>query len=252
VVEADPLLDTVRMNIEVRGVDALRVRNNLADLHGEIDLSVQGTIARPRVFGKIELERGGEITYAGEQYEITRGLLTFADPYEINPLIDLVAATRRRDYDVLLNLSGTRDRLAVNLTSDPPLPEMEVLSLLASGKVSSDTGLTPTSSRQTTANAADLLYRQAANLVGDRVSNLFGLDRFRLDPLGSGDSVSSARVTVGKRLSKDVFVTYSLDPSSTENSVLEVEWQVSDRVVLVLSQNADGSYSVDARFEQSF
>ena len=57
---------------------------------------------------------------------------------------------------------------------------------------------------------------------------------------------------MGKRFSRDLFVTYSVDPSSTEDGVVEVEWRLSDRVVLVLSQNADGTYSVAARLEQVF
>ena len=68
----------------------------------------------------------------------------------------------------------------------------------------------------------------------------------------SGDNLSSARVTVGKRLSKDVFVSYSADPSSTEEQRLQIEWQVSRGLVLVLTQNGDNTYEADARWETSF
>ena len=115
----------------------------------------------------------------------------------------------------------------------------------------SESGLRRDTGNVGSVGAQDLLYTQATSLVQQRVTRLFGLDRFRLDPLTSGDTVSSARVTLGKRLSSDVFITYSIDPSSTENSILEVEWEVQNNVVLVLRQNADGSYSADLRWEQS-
>jgi translocation and assembly module TamB len=252
VARVDPLLDTIRLNVEIVGRDALRVRNNLADLRGRLDLIVQGTLGRPILFGTVELEPGGSLRYGGDEYQIAQGRLTFADPYETRPLIDLEASTRRRDYRVVLRLSGTRERLEANLSSDPPLPELEVLGLLAggTGTPGSDAGLQPLGQEGGLA-ASELLYGTASTLVEERVQNLFGLDRFRINPLRSGDTLSSARVTVGKRLSKDLLVTYSTDSSTTEESVLEVEWQITDRLVLVLSQNADGTYSVDARVEQT-
>ncbi len=252
--DTDPLLDTVRLNVEIEGSEALRIENDVARLSGSIDLIAQGTLGRPVVFGEVGLDAGGTVSWGGEDYELTRGVLTFSNPYEIDPLIDIVAVTKRRDYDVVLALSGDRERLEANLTSDPPLPELEVLSLLAAGGTTpgSDTGLGPQRAGSRSVDAADLLYSQASTLVGDRFTRLFGLDRFRLDPLTTGDTLSSARVTLGKRLSSDVFVTYSADPSSSENSILEVEWEVDDNVVLVLRQNADGTYSADLRVEHVF
>ncbi len=74
----------------------------------------------------------------------------------------------------------------------------------------------------------------------------------RVEPLTSGDVVSAARVTVGKRLSRQIFVTYSYDPSSTAQQILQVEWRLSDQLVLVMTQNGNESYSVDARWESRF
>ena len=44
---------TTQLDITVAGPDALRVRNNLADLPGDVDLTVRGSVARPVVFGKV-------------------------------------------------------------------------------------------------------------------------------------------------------------------------------------------------------
>ena len=100
--------------------------------------------------------------------------------------------------------------------------------------------------------AEALLYGQAASLVGDRVGKLFGFDRIRVEPLTTEDTVASARVTVGKRLSSRLFVTYSYDPASTAQNIYQVEWLVTDGLMLVLTQNGDESYAVDARWEMRF
>ena len=58
-------------------------------------------------------------------------------------------------------------------------------------------------------------------------------------------------MTVGKQLSRDLFVTYSYDPAETEEQILEVEWSLSRSLMLVLTQNGDGTYAVDARWEKA-
>ena len=126
-------LASVRLDLAVLGEEALRIDNDLAQLRADIDLRLGGTLARPSVFGDIEMVEGGVVEYGGEEYTIRRGQLSFSNPYQINPLIDVIAATRRRDYEIVLNLSGTRERLDASFSSDPPLPEVDVLSLIAAG-----------------------------------------------------------------------------------------------------------------------
>ena len=59
-------------------------------------------------------------------------------------------------------------------------------------------------------------------------------------------------MTVGKRLSRDLFATYSYDPSTTEQQILQLEWDINRSLTLVLTQNGDDSYSVDSRWQKSF
>ena len=102
------------------------------------------------------------------------------------------------------------------------------------------------------AAAESFLYGQATSLIAGRFNRLFGLDQFRIDPLtSSSGALSSARVTVGKQLSRDLSVTYSYDPSQTEEQILELEWRLSRSLLLVLTQNGDGTYAVDARWEKA-
>ncbi len=249
--ETSELLATTQLGVQVSGERALRIRNNLANLEGSADLSLRGSLARPVVFGKVELVPGGTVVYADSDYVVQRGLLTFANPYRIEPVVDLVATTDRRDYDVTLNLSGSLDRLNATFSSDPPLADLEVLALLTGGVglPASGAGVAGTSS----VGAEGFLYGQAASLITRRVNRLFGLDKLRIDPLTSSTgSLSSARVTVGKRLSRDLTATYSYDPTSTEQQVLEMEWHISRSLVLVVTQNGDNTYAVDARWEKAF
>ncbi len=247
------LLVSTQLNVAIKGTDALRIRNNLADLDGSFDLAIRGSAAMPIAFGAVQIDAGGTLIYGGTEYTIERGQLTFANPYKIEPQLDLVATTKIDNYDVRLNLSGTFDRLNADFSSDPPLPDLEVLALLTTGQASQQAGELTPSAEAKSIGAEGFLYGQAASMVASRVNTLFGLDKFRIDPLANGSgSLSSARVTVGKRLSRDVSVTYSYDPSQTTEQILQVEWQVSPTLALILTQNGDGSYAVDTRWEKSF
>jgi hypothetical protein len=247
--ETDEMLATTQVNVAIRGDDALRVRNNVADLHGDVDLVVRGNLARPVIFGNVRIEPGGTLLYSGNEYEVARAELNFVNPHRVEPVIDLEATTRLREYDVTLNLAGTLERLDVSFASNPPLADLDVLALLAGGEETVGTG----AGSGTGVTAESFLAGQAASVVAERVNRLFGLDKFRIDPLtGDSGGLSSARVTVGKRLSRDLFATYSYDPSTNERQILELEWQISRQLTLIATQNGDDSYAVDARWEKSF
>lgn len=255
VIDAEGPLAATQLNILLSAPAALRVRNNVANLHGSAELTVRGTVGRPIVFGRVEVDRGGRLVFADTEYRVERASLTFANPLRIDPVVDVVAQTEVRNFAITLNLDGTLDRLQASFASDPPLSEIEVLALLTTGE------LAPAGRRTDIAetngvpalDAESILLRQAAAAIGQRANTLFGLDKFRVDPLTStGETGSFARLTLGKRLGRDLFATYSFDPAQTEAQTLQLEWQVTDRLVLIFTQNGDGSYTTDARWEHRF
>lgn len=254
---ASSSLAAFQLNVEVRADHTVRISNNLADLRGSANFNLRGTLAAPLVYGEMSVDPGGKLRYNDSDYLIERGRLIFADPLKIDPEIDLVAQTRVREFDISLAIFGTLNRLETRFTSQPPLPDVDVFRLLAQGDFGGDPSqpnLQQRTGEETSLSAASFLYGQAASAIGERVSNLFGLDKFRVDPLvgTSGDNLSAARVTVGKRLSRRLSLTYSVDPSTTESQRLQVEWRLTEGLVLVLTQNGDSTYSADARWDTSF
>jgi hypothetical protein len=250
---ANPMLATTQLQISINGPGALRVSNNLADLTGGLDLVVRGTAARPVIFGRVDIDRESTLEYGGNKYSIEHGRLNFANPFRIEPVIDLAATTRVREYNVTLNLSGSLERLNATFSSDPPLGDLEVLALLTTGEESLARVGTTEEEDAAGLRATSLLYGQASSLVSERTRKLFGLDQFRIEPLTSSTGEpSSTRFTIGERLSRDIFATYSFDPSTTEQWILQLEWSVTRGMTLVLTQNGDDSYSVDVRWQKSF
>ena len=95
--------------------------------------------------------------------------------------------------------------------------------------------------------------------VGKVVEQTFGVDTFQLTPsLGDPNQQSSrldpsARLTIGKRLSDRVYLTYSRSlSSSTRDQIILIEIDQTDRSSWILSRNEDGTYAVDFQLRRTF
>jgi translocation and assembly module TamB len=101
--------------------------------------------------------------------------------------------------------------------------------------------------------AEAFLASQAASLAGQRVGSFIGLDQVQISPLTGGSAdLSAARITVGRRISRDVFVTYSYDPSESEEGIFELKWQIYPSISLILTRSDDGSVAGDIRWDTTF
>jgi translocation and assembly module TamB len=255
--ETDTLQASTQLNIAIQGPNALRVRNNVANLQGDVDLTVRGTLARPVLFGNVKFDTGGTLVYNDNQYEVQRGQLTFSNPNRVDPVIDLVATTEVQGFNITLNLGGTLERPDIHLASDANLADLEIFSLIAGSQRPTESPLPPTQAEQQAAPsqlAREFLYGQAASAVTKRVGTLFRFDRFRIDPVveAGGQPVGGVGITVGKRLSKDLFVTYASEPGTTQQYIVQVEWRVRNNLTLVLTQVGNGTYAVDAQWQRRF
>jgi hypothetical protein len=253
--ETNTFQATTRLNIGIQGPDALRVRNNVANLQGDVDLTVGGTLARPAVSGTVTFDPGGTLVYNDNEYQVQRGQLTFTS--SLDPVVDLVATTEVQGFNITLNLGGTLERPDIHLASDGNLADLEIFSLIAGGQRPTENPLAPptTADQQAPASqlAREFLYGQASAALSKRVGTLFRFDRFRIDPVvEAGQPVSGVGITVGKRLSKDVFVTYSSVPSTNQQYIVQVEWRVRNNLTLVLTQVGDGTYAIDAQWQRRF
>jgi translocation and assembly module TamB len=259
----------LRYDIRITAPSTLRVENNTARLAATADLQLRGTFEHPLLFGRAEIDRG-EVRFEGKRYVVTHGTLDFNNPTRIEPFFDIETETRVRvpgqTYRVIVRATGTRERLTPEFTADPPMPEVEVLALLF-GDVAPgqdvefrqySTTLTP-QQQLLRERAARALTGAVSSEVGRVVEQAFGVDTFQLTPsLGDPYTQSSrlnpgARVTIGKRVSDRVFVTYSRTlSSSTRDQIILLEYDQSDRLSWILSQNEDGTYALDVRVRHVF
>src|SRR5262249_52453892 len=129
----NPLLDRMRFNVVVRTATPAIVENNLA--RGEVDanLRVVGTPYEPGLTGRLTLMEGGQVTLNARLYEVERGVITFVDQRRIVPSVDLLLNTRASNYDVHIAVAGSPGNTQTTWTSEPPLPEPDIMALVVTG-----------------------------------------------------------------------------------------------------------------------
>ena len=73
---------------------------------------MQGTSGAPVVFGAIE-SHDGRIVFRGTRLRGQSATVRLADPRAVDPLLDAVATSRIRDYEVTVQVSGRLSDLSV-------------------------------------------------------------------------------------------------------------------------------------------
>jgi autotransporter translocation and assembly factor TamB len=256
----------LRFDVRITAPSTLRITNNLAQITSSADLTLSGSYDKPLLFGRAEIERG-EVMVEGNRYRVTRGTIDFTNPTRIQPFFDVEAETSVRvpgqTYRVTVRATGTSDKLVPEFSSDPPLPAVDVVSLLLGevydtqdaeiGALRSREG----SERALLSGAARILTSPISSGVSRAVEQTFGVDSVRIAPLAGNTTTQSlnpaARLTIGKRISSRVFLTYSraLNAASNEQIIL-LEYDQSDRWSWILSQNGDATYALDFRVRHIF
>ncbi len=230
-------LGVPKLDISIEGRDALVVRNNLADLTASASLRVIGDVEFPQISGRVTAN-SGTIFFRKDRYEVQRGVLEFPPNTSIEPFINLQATTEIKGYQIIVSLVGeltNTESLNATVRSSPALPQGDVISLITTGNLAnSDTGI-PTLAQSGINTAAEILTDTLINNpLSKATDKLFGLNRFEIDPIISGQRLNpSARLTVGRQINRNLLITYSTNLSGDQNQVLALEYRVTNRLSFV-------------------
>jgi translocation and assembly module TamB len=251
------LVDNIRLDVHIVSTPELRVETSMARLSGDVDIRLRGTAARPSVMGRVSIAEG-DITFNSTTYHLERGDVVFANPVRIEPVINVEASARVRDYDITLGFHGTPDKLNITYRSEPPLPSEDIIALLAFGRTRQETEVQAEQGSQAATgesfaqSASSAILGEALNAaVSSRVQKLFGISRIKIDPnLGGTEGNPNARLTVEQQISKDLTVTYLTNLGQYAQEVVQVEYNINRNVSLVAVRDYTGVLAIDLRVRQ--
>ena len=235
--------------LRVEGRNALVVRNNLADLVGSVSLQLDGPVNDPTISGRITAT-SGTLNFRNDRYEITRALLDLPPGRNPDPIINIQGESQIRGYRVIVSLTGPLSQPQAVVRSEPALPQADVVSLITTGQLSTSDTSSSILSQSGVGAATSLLTDALINAPAQRAtSKLFGLTRFEINPVigGTTGSTPAARLTLGRRISKEVTVTYSTNVTSDPNQILALEYRVSDRLSFIAQYEQASTRRLSAR-----
>lgn len=124
--------DRWELDVAVRTADPFLIRGNLARGEIQLDARLRGTIADPRPSGKAELR---ELLAALplSRLHVEKGEARFVESQGMDPNLDIRGYSRVSNYDINIYVYGPSSAPKILLSSTPPLPDHEIMTLLATG-----------------------------------------------------------------------------------------------------------------------
>jgi translocation and assembly module TamB len=255
--QTDNLQSRLKLDVHVATTPELQMQTAIARLSGNADLRVRGTADRAAILGRVEVLEG-EISFNGTKYKLERGDVTFSNPAKTQPVIDMTATTRVRDYDITVQFRGdasVTNGLKVTWQSEPQLPEADVIALLALGRTREESAAAGSGgSFGFGGEASNLLINEALNsTVNSRLQRLFGASRVKIDPQGLASETNVVRgpqVTVEQQVASNLTLTYSTNVSVSTQQIIQVEYNVTRNVSIVALRDQNGVVSFDFKIRR--
>lgn len=186
-------LAELALDLRILAAEPFRLRNNVLSGGVRPDLRVTGNGAVPLLEGPIYLEPT-RLSLPSGPLQVESGTVYFdrSDPFV--PRVALQARARRLGYELRARVEGSYDRPEIYLSSDPPLPDDDLLVLMVTGQLPDST----LSTRSEDAARALALY-----LVQD------ALGRWLSDGGGSDPDSLAARleIQIGNEVSRNGVTT---------------------------------------------
>lgn len=235
-------LSALGVDTQLTGALQLRLRDGLP-------LSAVGSIATI----------GGTYKGYGQQLSIERGLINFQGAPD-NPGLNVIALRKGLAVEAGIEIAGSARRPRIRLVSQPNVPDPEKLAWIALGRAPSagaggDMGLL--------LPAAQALLGGPGGGMTEQLSRSLGFDEFAIGQgelygatrsatsrvVGDGTTVSGGGtvggqvLTLGKRLSSDLFLSVEQSLGGAE-SLVRLTYQLTERVSLVARGGTNNSADI--------
>lgn len=225
----------VVLDVNIGFQRGIAVKNEL--LEGRVlgTLSVKGKPNKPSILGSITTDRETNIFVKDTPFEVMSSNIQFLDPNELNPKLFISARARKNEYDITLLIQGTASNPQLAFTSVPPLPEKDIISLLAIGATDTQLSTTVKSGEQGSNSALNVgsgVIRK--NPVTNLIKDSIGFD-VQFSP-GFDETGNSAvqKIIVSRQFNQRFDVTASRSiGGKTQETQARARYRLNERVSVI-------------------
>lgn len=215
----DPRSFFMDLSIGIPGRFFVRGRGLDAEFKGSLKL--RGPVDNPAIQGALQVVRG-TFQFLGRTFHITHGEIAFDGQTPAVPLLNISARVAAGGVEAQVRVSGPVDGFRITLTSQPPLPQDEIMANILFGQ--SVAKLNPFQAYQLAASISQLSGGGMPDIVG-KTRGLLGVDRLSFSRGDEGDKPENGpTVSAGKYVSEDVYVGIDQElEDAKQDVVVEVE-----------------------------
>ncbi|MBR4745898.1 MAG: translocation/assembly module TamB, partial [Desulfovibrio sp.] len=168
------------------------------DTNWRADLRIRGPLTQPGITGEVRSERG-KLDFLNRKFTMYKGQVLFNGG--LDPLLDIQLKNEVADIEAFVNVQGTPDKIDFSLTSNPDMPQEEIISRILFGKSSSE--LTQFELLQLGATVARMVaFRKTGGGMATMAKNTVGLDVLNVNQAEGG----GATLEMGKYLTDKLYV----------------------------------------------
>ncbi|MDD8020958.1 MAG: translocation/assembly module TamB domain-containing protein [Acidobacteriota bacterium] len=227
--ELPPFLYDLALDVNLRTINNIIVKNNLADLELKANLNLKGTVPAPVLSGRAENAYPGEIIIGDRKYTVERLRVDFLGREDLEPNLDILLKStvydQQEELEVSLVLAGTPSDLKFSLTSNPSRSTEDLASLLLTGK----------SLKEVQGSALNTISGQLVQFfsspltspVTKTLEKWLKAEDVVLEPLNIATLQDpGARLTIKKRMTREAAITYSIDLTNSQNQTWIFDYQL--------------------------
>ncbi|MGZ3746380.1 MAG: translocation/assembly module TamB domain-containing protein [Pseudobdellovibrionaceae bacterium] len=226
------------LDIQILFEKSFLVKNSLVDGSVQGNLQVKGPTSNSILLGRLQTDKNTKLIFKDKIFEVQTGNVLFNNLEEINPDLYVSAQARVSDYDIMILAQGPAKNLkSIRLTSVPPLPEQDIISLLALGVTSSRSDTTAQGREQSVQAGYELGFAIMSQPINKQLQDRLGLNVQFTSSFDTTRNISVPKVTVSRKLTTKMGVSASRTLGSDANDV-----EVKLRYLMNQNVSAIGSY----------
>lgn len=242
----------LNFNLNISTREPVYIKNTLADLGFTGAVRLTGGEKEPKISGKINLApRNNKVTFKNNEFSFSKGNVFFYERNEIsNPELDFQADSSINDYKVAVKLVGPVSDYKLNLSSEPPLAQSDVLSLITFGYTEDLSNDLTDSEKEsmTRAGVGSIIFDSFK--INETLKNEFGLQvnlgteiskdegsylsKRNAEGADVGKARSATKFEIKKKLNEDTSLSFSstVGNSSEQKQTFNVNYDIDEKMSL--------------------